>query len=263
MRWNKLKYLAVAVLVSVGLGAFGIGQWVAASNGVKDAPSADREETGTVSPASQVKQPVRADEIRPVASGRRREVVIRLPLGTFVKEVDAAPYGHGRLTWTYEEDRVQGLIEGSVMGGEFELATEAEISLSSTGTVYGLITGVRLNHLRLPDGEEFAKLKPFAAFWSAVEPLVNEVLMDLPFSYQFRVQGDRLILSNCRVLLAGPNPLGKLGGLATGQPVLAALTYFQTLGTAVEGSYTAQDKPAPKKLPLLKSRGQASRESRR
>ena len=263
---NKLKYMALAVLVTVGLTGFGIGQWVAASNGAKEGQRAEVEEPGTAKSASEAKEPARADQTQPAATGRRREAIIRLPLGTFVKEVDAAPYGHGRLTWTYEEDRVQGLIEGSVMGGEFELATEAEISLSSNGTVYGLITGVRLNHLRLPDGEDFAKLKPFAGLWSAVEPLVNEVLMDLPFSYQFRVQGDRLIISNCRVLLAGPNPLGKLGGLTTGDQVLAALTYFQALGTAVEGTYTAADarqKPAPKKLPMLKSRGQGDGKLRR
>jgi hypothetical protein len=263
MMWNKLKYMAAAVLVTVGLTGFGVSQWVAASNGPKDAQRAEGQEPGSAKSASEAKEPARADETRP---GRRREAVIRLPLGTFVKEVDAAPYGHGRLTWTYEDDRVLGLIEGSVMGGEFELATEAEISLSSNGTVYGLITGVRLNHLRLPDGEEFTKLKPFAGLWSAVEPLVNEVLMDLPFSYQFRVQSDRLIIINCRVLLAGPNPLGKLGGLTTGDQVLAALTYFQALGTAVEGTYTAsdaKDRPALKKLPMLKSRGQGDVKLRR
>jgi hypothetical protein len=266
MMWNKLKYVAGAVLVTVGLTGFGISQWVAASNGPKDLLWVEEEEARTVKPVPETKEPPRADEIRPVATSRRREAVIRLPLGTFVKEVDAAPYGHGRLTWTYEEDRVLGLMEGSVLGGEFELATEAEISLSSNGTVYGLITGVRLNHLRLPDGEEFAKLKPFEGLWSAVEPLVNEALMDLPFSYQFRVQGDRLIISNCRVLLAGPNPLGKLGGLTTGDPVLAVLTYFQALGTAVEGTYMVPDgkeKLRPKKLPLLKSRSPTDGKLRR
>jgi hypothetical protein len=264
MIWNKLKYMAGAVLVTVGLTGFGIGQWVAASNGPKDAQRGEGEAPWTVKPTPETKEPPRADEISPVATSRRREAVIGLPLGTFIKEVDAAPYGHGRITWTYEEDRVLGLLEGSALGGEFELATEAEISLSSNGTIYGLITGVRLNHLRLPDGEDFAKLKPFATLWSAVEPLVNEVLMDLPFSYQFRVQGDRLIISNCRVLLAGPNPLGKLGGLTTGDPTLAALTYFQALGMALEGTYTARDakeKPGPKRLPTLKSRNQANRKS--
>src|SRR5262249_12045296 len=152
------------------------------------------------------------DEARP-GVGRRREAIIRLPAGTFTKEVEAAPYGSGRLTWTYDEERVLGLIEGSVMGFEFELATEAEYALSSNGTIYGLLTSVRLNHLRLPEGGEFEGLKPFVGWWSAAEPLVNEVLTDLPFSYQFRVQGDRLIISNFRILLAGPNPLGKLGGL--------------------------------------------------
>jgi hypothetical protein len=133
------------------------------------------------------------------------------------------------------------------------LATEAEYSLSSNGTIYGLITGVRLNHLRLPDGEPFAQLKPFVGLWPAVEPLVTETLTDLPFSYRFRVQGDRLILSNFRILMSGPNPLGKVGGFALGEAGIAVIA-MQALGTALEGTYyapEARDKPAPSKRPLF------------
>src|SRR5262249_28905713 len=150
-----------------------------------------------------------------------------------------------------EEDRVLGLIEVSVMGVEVELATEAEISLSSNGTIYGLVTGVRLNHLRLPDGEQFAELKPFVGLWPAFEPLVNDVMLDLPFSYHFGMQGDRLVISDYRILLAGPNPLGKLGGMAAAggggnNDAFAALAAFQAIGTAIEGTYyppDAKDKP--------------------
>ena len=189
-----------------------------------------------------------AVEARP---GRRREAVIRLPVGTFVKDVEAAPYGSGRVTWTYEEDRVLGLIEASVMGFEVELATEAEYSLSSNGTIYGLLTGVKLNHLRLPASEEFSEIQPFVGLWSVVEPLFSEMLVDLPFSYRFRVHGDRLVITNFRILLAGPNPLGKLGGLSFGKPgndAWAVVAGFQALGTAFEGTYATDDgkeKPAP------------------
>src|SRR5262249_5365094 len=93
----------------------------------------------------------------------------------------------------------------------------------------------------------------------ALEPLFNEVMMDLPFSYQFRVQGDRLVISNYRILLAGPNPLRKLGGIAAGREAFAALALFQALATTIEGTYTnteSKDKPAPKKQSLfLKPRG--------
>jgi hypothetical protein len=138
------------------------------------------------------------------------------------------------------------------MGFEFEVATEAEYSLSSSGTIYGVLTSVRLNHLRLPDGEEFAELKPFVGLWAAAEPLVNEVLVDLPFSYRFRVQGDRLVISNFRMLLAGPNPLGKLGGLVSKDKEFELLAYFQALGAAVEGTYSAdggKEKPDGKPRP--------------
>ncbi len=276
MIWDRLKYSALAALVAIGLVGFSVGQWSAASAGGDGSrpPAADnptpRTATRPVTAVAPVKDPftpaaatakesAKPDDARPGGTVRRREAVIRLPAGTFVKEVDASPYGSGRLTWTYEDERVLGLIEASVMGVEFELATEAEFSLSSNGTIYGLITGVRLNHLRLPDGEPFVQLKPFVGLWPAVEPLVNEMLTDLPFSYQFRVQGDRLVISNFRMLLAGPNPLGKLGGLATGSKELfAVLSAFQAVATAIEGSYTAADakeRPAPnRRSPFRKPR---------
>jgi RNA polymerase sigma factor (sigma-70 family) len=257
---NRLKYIALAALLAAGLAGFGVRHWALADGGESrvalQLPGKEREPANP--PAAGGKEPVKGEEVKPAPTGRRREAVIRLPAGAFVKEVDAAPYGSGRLTWTYEEERVQGLIEGSVMGVEFELATEAEYSLSSTGVIYGLLTSVKLNHLRLPDGEQFAELKPFVGLWPAVEPLVNEVIVDLPFSYHFRVQGDRLVISNFRILLAGPNPLGKLGGLAMkdgNNEAFVALAAFQALGTALEGTYTAADareKPAPNKRPLFR-----------
>jgi RNA polymerase sigma factor (sigma-70 family) len=277
MMFDRLKFVVLATLVAVGLAGFGVRYWASApdgpgSHGGKSPPAdvdpraafqlppaAAREKELGNPPAAPGKDAAKADDAKPGTPGRRHEVVIQLPSGTFVKEVEAAPYGSGRLTWTYEEDRVLGLIEASVMGVEVELATEAEYSLSSNGTIYGLLTSVRLNHVRLPDGEPFAQIKPFIGLWPAVEPIVSEVLTDLPFSYRFRVQGDRLIISNFRILLAGPNPLGKLGGMAaagggSGNEAFAALAAFQALGTALEGTYTSPDskeKPAPGKRPLF------------
>ncbi len=90
------------------------------------------------------------------------------------------------------------------------------------------------------------------------EPLIAEMFNDLPFSYQFRLVGDRLVILNYRTLLAGPNPLMKvapllgnagdsLGGIAE------ATMYFQMLSTAMEGTYTATDgeDEQPKKKPLV------------
>jgi RNA polymerase sigma factor (sigma-70 family) len=256
MAWNKSKYVALVVLLAACLIGFGVLQWGTAADGPGDQRKAQGDAPGG-------KEGVRGSDARPGTTGRRREAVIRVPAGTFTKEIEAAPYGSGRLTWTYEDERVVGLIEGSIMGVEFELATEAEYSLSSNGTIYGLLTGVRLNHLRVPETKEFEDLKPYVNLWPVAEPLVNEVLMDLPFSYQFRVQGDRLVISNFRMLLAGPNPMGKVGGLLAQQgqndKSLAFLAYFQALGTAIEGTYTtpdAREKAAPhKRPPFQRSRG--------
>ncbi len=266
MFYDRVKYLVLAALLVVGLTGFGIGHWASASNGAKDERqslrndadpraavrlprAAVKEKEVEDPPPAQAAKNEKANEAPTGVPGRRREAIIRLPVGTFTKEVDAAPYGHGRLTWTYEEDRVVGLIEASVMGGEIELATEAEYALSSNGTIYGLITGIRLNHLRLPDNEEFAELKQFTGLWSAVEPLVTETLIDMPFSYQFRVQGDHLVITNFRILLAGPNPLGKLGGLFEKDLGLVHAG-FQALGVALEGTYTSGD--ANERTPLKK-----------
>jgi hypothetical protein len=266
MMWTRFKYVALITLVLLGLAGLGLRAWVTAAGGPgneKRFAAGDGDPVFAGQPPDQaVKEKADApktSEPRPAVPGRRREAIIRLPAGTFVREVNASPYGNGRLTWTYEEDRVLGLIEGSVMGGEFELTTEAEYSLSSNGTIYGLITGVQLNHLRLPEGDQFADLKQYAGLLSAAEPLINEVLLDMPFSYQFRVQGDRLIISNFRMMLAGPNPLGKLGALGFQDRGLAVLAYFQALGAAIEGTYTLSDakgKQAPSRRPLfLKPRG--------
>jgi RNA polymerase sigma factor (sigma-70 family) len=268
MTWNRFKYFALATLLTMGVVGLGL-HLVSASDGPAktrqtrfDSPEGratqkspdDRDDPATVADS---KQPGKAE---PRAS-RRREAVIRLPRGSFVKEVDAKPYGSGRLTWTYEEEKVRGLIEGSVLGFEFELTTEAEYSMSSNGTIYGLLTHVRLEHLRLPEGKEYQELKPYVGLWSAAEPLVNEVLEDLPFSYRFRQHGDRLTISNFRILLSGPNPLGKVGGLMAGNnDSLAYVSYFQALGTALEGTYTADDgkeKRGLKVRPFLKPRGRS------
>ncbi len=264
---DRLKFVALAVLLAVGLTGLSLHRWATASDG----PGKDRRAAVEVSGdhskpfnewGNPVKEPAppqaapgaQPPDGRPAAGGRRREAVIRLPVGTFVKEVDVPPYGTGRLTWTYEEERVLGLIEASVMGFEVELATEAEYSLSSTGTIYGVITGARLNHVKLPDwGKEFEELRPFLGLWSAVEPLFNDVIVDLPFSYRCRVQEDRLVISNFRILLAGPNPLGKLGPLGaelTGKEIGVALAFCSAVGTAFEGTYMASD--AREKAPLGK-----------
>ena len=263
MVWNKVKYIVLGAVLALCGSGLGIHHWVTASDNSAAAGKvrkAEAEPRLAVAPDKEKEagtegadKKAKAADARP---GKRREAVIRLPVGTFVKDVEAAPYGSGRVTWTYEEDRVLGVIEASVMGFEVELATEAEYALSSNGTIYGLLTGVKLNHVRLPAIGEFQELQPFIGLWSLVEPLFAEMMIDLPFSYRFRVSGDRLVITNFRILLAGPNPLGKAGGFLGGRDsVFGALAMFQALGTALEGSYNLDDgkeKPAAQSKPFMK-----------
>lgn len=258
MTWKNLRALAAAAMLATGLIGFVVGQWASADPSGPPrkpaAPAAPAYTAEAVPPAQPAKE-AKADDGKP-NPGRRREAVIRMPVGTFVKEFEATPYGSGRVIWEYQEDRVLGRIEASVMGAEVELVTEAEISISRNGTIYGLLTSVRVDRLHIPETEEFAMLRPYAGLWPLLEPVVAEMTTDLPFSYQVRVSGDRLSIHNFRMLLAGPNPLGKLGGaLGVEGGVGTALAAFSALGVAVEGSYTAADakeKEAPKARPTFK-----------
>jgi RNA polymerase sigma factor (sigma-70 family) len=241
MMWNKIKVAAAAALVATAVFGFVAGRWASADGG-RDQPAAPRPAAPPLAVAAKVPDPA-------PAPGRRREAVVRMPAGKFVKDVDVPPYGHARLTWIYDDDRVAGLIEVSVMGVEAELTTDAEISMSKNGTIYGVLNSARLVRLTLSEGKEFGAYKPYLAFLPVAEPLVTEVLTDLPFSYQVRTSGDRLVIQNFRALLAGPNPLGKAGGIAVGG-YGAILGGFQAIGVAVEGTYANADaagKDGPKK----------------
>ncbi|HEY2784935.1 MAG TPA: sigma-70 family RNA polymerase sigma factor [Fimbriiglobus sp.] len=245
MLWKKLQFLAAAAMIATGLVGFVIGQW-ASADGPKKAGT-DPDAAGALATRT-----ARPDDAEPPVPGSRREAIIRMPVGTFVKEVDVPPYGSGRITFTYEADRVHSRYELAVMGGELEFTTDAEISMASTGTIYGVLTGFKVLHVKLPPEMKAKDLGgiDFAKAWPLVEPVVNDVVTDLPFSYSIRQSSGGLTIQNFRILLAGPNPLGKLGGFAAaGQSeAIGALAYFQAIGSAVEGTYASVDaeKEAPK-----------------
>jgi RNA polymerase sigma factor (sigma-70 family) len=252
MTWKKLQLLAAAAMVATGLVGFVLGQWAFADGPQKK--GTDQVATGPSAIGAAIGKAARPDDAEPPAAGGRREAVIRMPVGTFVKEVDIPPYGSGRITFTYETDRVHSKYELAVMGGELEFTTEAEVSMASTGTIYGVLTAFKVTHIKLPAEMKAEMLGgiDLAKAWPLVEPLVNDVVTDLPFSYSVRQSGDSLTIQHFRILLAGPNPLGKVGGLSVGGNAgpWAALAYFQAIGTALEGTYASGDveKEAPKKF---------------
>ncbi len=97
MVWNKCKYIALVALLASCLIGFGVLQWGTAADGPNDSRKAGGDNPGG-------KDAAKADDARPGVVGRRREAVIRVPAGAFTKEIDVAPYGSGRLTWTYEDE---------------------------------------------------------------------------------------------------------------------------------------------------------------
>jgi hypothetical protein len=262
MTWKKLQLLAAAAVAATGLVGFALGQW-AVADGPKKSTQEPAAATGQAATGALVGKAAAPNDAEPPVPGGRREAVIRMPVGTFVKEVDVPPYGSGRITFTYEGDRVHSRYELAIMGGELEFTTEAEVSMSSTGTIYGVLTGFQITKVKLPPEmrtEPVAGID-FVKAWPLVEPIVNDVMTDLPFSYSVRQKGDALTIQHFRVLLAGPNPLGKLGGFAAAasqdkNEMMAVFAYFQAIGTAIEGTYaqTEPDKESPKKnRPATKS----------
>lgn len=266
MTWTKLRVVLAVLMLTVGVGGFALGQW-ATDKTAK--PKADAGEKAATPKADEPTAPkvAKADDGKP-AVGRRKEAVIKVPSGTFVKDIDIAPYGTGRLTWTFEEEKILGKIEASIpmMGVDVELHTEAEYSLSSNGTIYGVVTAVKLVELKVNEamlaqaGKDAAdQFKAIIGMVKAAEPLIAEMFTDLPFSYQFRLSGDRLVILNYRTLLAGPNPLMKVAPLLDGADALGGLAeatmYFQVLSTAMEGTYTATNgEEEPKKKPVVKKK---------
>jgi hypothetical protein len=273
MTKTKLRFALLAAILATSLGGFALGQFQMRSvAGQPSLPGFGKPSTPMpAAPSAGVytaplpatpkvvedSKPAKVDDPKPV-TGRRREAVIKIPVGTFVKDMDVGAYGSGRLTWTFEDDKVLGTIEANVMGVEIELRTEAEFSMSSTGTIYGIVTHVEWTHLKIGGGVlgMLGEIGEYAKFVKLAEPLLVEMMTDLPFSYQFRVSGNKLTILNYRTLLAGPNPLGKLGGLVGGgDSGLAVLSGFQAIGIAIEGTYTASEPEArekPKTKPLIR-----------
>lgn len=185
----------------------------------------------------------------PEPSGnRRREAVLTMPRGTFAKAFALDPFCKGRLVWTYEEDRVSGTIElESEMGGvSVELAIESEVALSSSGVVFGVISAVRLTDFKInaqmmASLTENFPLKVGPQMYPLIEPIINELLIDMPFSYQCRVRGDRMTISNARIGASGP--MAKYGLMVAPQIV----GIVQAPALALEGTYT---RVAEKEVPL-------------
>lgn len=233
------KSIAAVAIVMVMMVAVVAGRWIEAAPGDRHTPSLE------------AKPPVAADrpnphQSQPAASStspaRRKEAILRLPVGAFVKEVEIAPYGSVRIVWVYTDDGlVRGRIMAAIMGIELDVSTEAEIAMTAGGTVYGVITGMTLNKVAVGGGE-LAELQAYTGFVKLAEPLISDFVIDLPFSYHCQQSGDRLIIRNYRTLLTGPNPLNRIGPFAEGlAEVSGILMYFQAIGVAIEGNYRACD----------------------
>jgi hypothetical protein len=236
-RWS------LALLVAVG--ATVLVQWALAGDPIR---GTTRPPAFGVAPAEPAPP---APVVAPPASGRRQEAVLAMPRGTFAKVFAVEPFCKGRLVWTYEDDRVSGTIEceSEMAGASAELAIESEVALSSSGVVFGVITAVRLTELKinpqmLAGMAESLPVKVGPQIYPLVEPIVNDLLIDMPFSYHCRVRGDRMTISQARI---GPSgPMAKYAMVVA--PHIAGP--IQAPALALEGTYTRvaeKEGPAPQK----------------
>jgi hypothetical protein len=263
MMANAWKPGLVIVVLAIGLMSFVAGQRTSLDAREPEKPKASSPSVPAVVDSFPAPTPglapMVACEYGPQPTTRREVATIRMPSGTWVKEIEASPYGSGRLSWTFQGEQVKGLIELNIMGFDVAIDTNAEVSLSSNGTIYGIITSASLRKVRFNPGIAgigggAEELQAYMAMVPLVEPLINEFLTDLPFSYQFRINGDKLTIHHYRILLSGPNPISKLTMLNSDLGEIGAvLLYFQAIGMGIEGTYNSveavpRDQPEPRRV---------------
>lgn len=235
----KPKWLVATGLISIVGVSIPVLQWATAQSPksptlpsaiyVQSAPQYDTEPAKSGPVAAQSK----------VAPGRQ------LPLGVFTKKMQAGEYGSVSLTWDYRQDgTVHGLIQFTGLGIEFELKTVAEISVSSHGTIYGIITSAKAEKLRFP--QDVQEQDTLFAFIGVGEGLMNEVMLDMPFSYQYRIVDDQLILHNFRMFVIGNKPFTTYMSLLQGDYSEMGI-YLQFAGSVIEGTYAQQAGQASRK----------------
>jgi RNA polymerase sigma factor (sigma-70 family) len=87
---DKIKHIVLVLMLLAGLTGFGLYQWGKASDGTSK-ESRDRPDAALVAQAG------KGNDARPGPVGRRREAVIKLPVGSFIKEVEVPQYGSAPL----------------------------------------------------------------------------------------------------------------------------------------------------------------------
>jgi hypothetical protein len=222
-------------------------QWALAGNPSKTAPPLPSEPVSDSVPRTQLPPqgiPGAAPVVSPSAVGpRRRHANIVLPQGTFVKTFEVEPFVKGRLVWNYHGDQVSGIVEveSTMAGISATVAIDSEIALSSNGVVFGVITGVQITELKINQQllAAYSKELPITIgpkSYALIEPIINDLLIDTPFSYQCRMHGNRLTISHCHIGLSGPAAKYAMG-VAPYQ-----VSMIQAPAVALEGNYTLMPK---------------------
>lgn len=152
---KKLKW-AAAVLLTAALVGGGVGIWFR-QPAAAESPNRTRE----AEPAARPEEPR--------AAAARTEETNR-PLGTWEKEV--GPY---HFTLRIEADRLYATYVGADKEKKFNIALDADYSVTKDNVLYGVITGTDL------EGDDFAK-----------ESRELAQLPDQPFSFRYRVDGNVL-----------------------------------------------------------------------
>lgn len=191
---TKLKIALAVAFLAVALLGLGLGRMTAEPAGDGEKRAAVPLQKGVVgrgaAAAVEAEAEPAKDEAPPAAPpGAGKPLVVRRPAGSFTREV--APYGRGTLTFT--ENRLHVHATFNLDDLVFSVVADADYSINTESTVYGVITGVDL--VNVAGGKEAAAAAELGVYAAAVT--------DTPFAFRIRVEDDAITVKDIKL-----GPLG-------------------------------------------------------
>ncbi|MEZ6142345.1 MAG: BON domain-containing protein [Zavarzinella sp.] len=177
----------------------------------------------------------------------------KMPTGKWIKRFDFKDYGEIKIILENREEDFSANLFVDVGGAYVEIRLTGEYSITRQSVVHGVITSGEIVSIQLPPIPEIAALNDFTELWKLADPMLNDLMLDLPFSYHWRKVDGKYIISDMKVLFYGL-PTGMMAAMGEAAiPVIAGINATRIF----EGSYkeytgelniNEQPKSDPKKL---------------